>query len=154
MKCRWLDGVLTLGRSTGSCGTGPPRTPPSSYLRIYLCSIFTRDHHCVCVCVCVCVCRRVSACVWACVMYSACVCRHIIELVSRFYHLRTTCTASPMSVACSWGTYWGESGFFRIKMHSDNLAIETDCDWGMWFFSPDKFGNLCFHCFFQAYQAL
>ena len=27
----------------------------------------------------------------------------------------------------SWGTYWGEHGFFRIKMHSDNLAIETDC---------------------------
>jgi len=31
----------------------------------------------------------------------------------------------------SWGTYWGESGFFRIKMHSDNLGIETDCDWGV-----------------------
>lgn len=28
----------------------------------------------------------------------------------------------------SWGTYWGEMGFFRIKMHSDNLAIETDCN--------------------------
>ncbi len=27
----------------------------------------------------------------------------------------------------SWGTYWGEQGFFRIKMHSDNLAIEDDC---------------------------
>ena len=27
----------------------------------------------------------------------------------------------------SWGTYWGEDGFFRIKMHSDNLAIESDC---------------------------
>uniref|UniRef100_A0A7S3NSC1 Peptidase C1A papain C-terminal domain-containing protein n=1 Tax=Euplotes crassus TaxID=5936 RepID=A0A7S3NSC1_EUPCR len=27
----------------------------------------------------------------------------------------------------SWGTYWGEGGFFRIKMHSDNNAIERDC---------------------------
>jgi cathepsin X len=27
----------------------------------------------------------------------------------------------------SWGTYWGEQGFFRMKMHSDNLAIERDC---------------------------
>lgn len=27
----------------------------------------------------------------------------------------------------SWGTYWGEYGFFRIKMHSDNLGIERDC---------------------------
>lgn len=27
----------------------------------------------------------------------------------------------------SWGTYWGEMGFFRIKMHKDNLGIENDC---------------------------
>jgi cathepsin X len=27
----------------------------------------------------------------------------------------------------SWGTYWGEHGFFRIKMYEDNLAIEDDC---------------------------
>ncbi len=27
----------------------------------------------------------------------------------------------------SWGTYWGEYGFFRIQMHSDNLGIELDC---------------------------
>ena len=27
----------------------------------------------------------------------------------------------------SWGTYWGEYGFFRIKMHEHNLAIEEDC---------------------------
>jgi cathepsin X len=31
----------------------------------------------------------------------------------------------------SWGTYWGEEGFFRIKMGSDNLAIERDCTWGV-----------------------
>jgi cathepsin X len=31
----------------------------------------------------------------------------------------------------SWGTYWGEQGFFRIKMHGDNLAIETEGDWGV-----------------------
>jgi len=31
----------------------------------------------------------------------------------------------------SWGTYWGEQGFFRIKLNSDNLAITTDCDWGV-----------------------
>ena len=30
----------------------------------------------------------------------------------------------------SWGTYWGESGFFRIRMHKHNLAIEQDCTWG------------------------
>jgi cathepsin X len=31
----------------------------------------------------------------------------------------------------SWGTYWGEHGYFRIKMHSDNLAIEEDCTAGI-----------------------
>jgi cathepsin X len=27
----------------------------------------------------------------------------------------------------SWGTYWGEHGFFRVQMGGDNLAIEKDC---------------------------
>src|SRR5262249_355308 len=30
----------------------------------------------------------------------------------------------------SWGSYWGEEGFFRIKMYENNLGIETNCDWG------------------------
>ena len=30
----------------------------------------------------------------------------------------------------SWGTYWGESGFFRIRMHKHNLGIELECTWG------------------------
>ena len=31
----------------------------------------------------------------------------------------------------SWGTYYGEFGFFRIRMHENNLGIETDCSWGI-----------------------
>lgn len=31
----------------------------------------------------------------------------------------------------SWGNYWGESGFFRIRMHENNLGIEQQCTWGM-----------------------
>jgi cathepsin X len=31
----------------------------------------------------------------------------------------------------SWGSYWGEYGFFRMKMGGDNLAIETDCVAGL-----------------------
>ena len=27
----------------------------------------------------------------------------------------------------SWGSYWGEYGFFRMKMGGDNLGIESDC---------------------------
>jgi len=29
----------------------------------------------------------------------------------------------------SWGTYWGEYGFFRMAMYKHNLAIERDCVW-------------------------
>lgn len=29
----------------------------------------------------------------------------------------------------SWGTYWGEYGYFRIQMHKNNLNIEQDCNW-------------------------
>jgi cathepsin X len=31
----------------------------------------------------------------------------------------------------SWGTYWGEKGWFRIEMHRNNLAIESNCVWGV-----------------------
>jgi len=31
----------------------------------------------------------------------------------------------------SWGTPWGIKGFFYMKMHENNLGIETDCDWGI-----------------------
>ena len=31
----------------------------------------------------------------------------------------------------SWGSYWGEAGFFRIKMYEDNLSIEDDCVWAV-----------------------
>jgi cathepsin X len=38
----------------------------------------------------------------------------------------------------SWGTYWGERGFFRIKMHSDNLMIEDECSAGIPTFKPNN----------------
>lgn len=31
----------------------------------------------------------------------------------------------------SYGSYWGEDGWFRILMHRDNLGVELDCDWGV-----------------------
>lgn len=29
----------------------------------------------------------------------------------------------------SWGTMWGEGGYFRLKMYEDNLGVETFCGW-------------------------
>jgi len=37
----------------------------------------------------------------------------------------------------SWGTYWGEAGFFRMQMYTDNLGIETDCTAGMPSYNPN-----------------
>ena len=30
----------------------------------------------------------------------------------------------------SWGTYWGEGGFAKIKMGGKNLGVENSCSWG------------------------
>jgi len=29
----------------------------------------------------------------------------------------------------SWGTHWGEDGFFRVCRGQNNIAIESDCSW-------------------------
>jgi cathepsin X len=31
----------------------------------------------------------------------------------------------------SWGTYWGENGFFKIVRGKDNLKIESECGWAV-----------------------
>ena len=34
------------------------------------------------------------------------------------------------TVRNSWGSHWGEQGFFRVVRGTNNIAIETDCAWG------------------------
>lgn len=38
----------------------------------------------------------------------------------------------------SWGTYWGEQGFFRIKMNGDNLGINAECSAGIPSLKPNS----------------
>lgn len=33
------------------------------------------------------------------------------------------------TVRNSWGTHWGEDGFFRVCRGTNNIAIESDCSW-------------------------
>jgi len=33
------------------------------------------------------------------------------------------------TVRNSWGTHWGEQGFFRVCRGTNNIAIESDCNW-------------------------
>eukprot|EP01047_Picozoa_sp_COSAG01_P033682 COSAG01_NODE_2489_length_7588_cov_3.099880_2_plen_106_part_00 len=32
----------------------------------------------------------------------------------------------------SWGTYWGEKGWFRLIRGINNLGVEANCDWAVW----------------------
>ena len=29
----------------------------------------------------------------------------------------------------SWGEYWGEMGFFRVRMGTNQLGLEEECSW-------------------------
>eukprot|EP00397_Hematodinium_sp_SG-2012_P029111 GEMP01030728.1.p1 GENE.GEMP01030728.1~~GEMP01030728.1.p1 ORF type:complete len:326 (+),score=68.51 GEMP01030728.1:256-1233(+) len=42
----------------------------------------------------------------------------------------------------SWGEYWGELGFFRIKAGANQLGIETECAWA----TPGTFTENNFPC--------
>jgi cathepsin X len=45
----------------------------------------------------------------------------------------------------SWGTYWGEHGFFQLLMSDDpktNLGIQTTCTWGIPTYDAPKMANV------------
>jgi cathepsin X len=53
---------------------------------------------------------------------------HIVSIIG--YDIDETTGTEYWIVKNSYGTYWGEDGFFRIRMHKNNLGIETYCSSG------------------------
>lgn len=43
----------------------------------------------------------------------------------------------------SWGQYWGEMGYYRIKTGEDQLGMETNCVWA----TPGHFTEINFPCY-------
>jgi len=41
----------------------------------------------------------------------------------------------------SWGTWWGEDGFMRIRQHINNNGIEMDCSWAVPSYEKPGNGN-------------
>jgi len=51
---------------------------------------------------------------------------HIVDVTGWGY---TEADGEFWIVKNSWGSYWGEDGYFRIKMHGNNLRLEEECSW-------------------------
>uniref|UniRef100_A0A7R9SWC0 Peptidase C1A papain C-terminal domain-containing protein n=1 Tax=Polyblepharides amylifera TaxID=1486889 RepID=A0A7R9SWC0_9CHLO len=65
---------------------------------------------------------------------------HLVEIIgwgydevakTKFWHVRN-----------SWGEYWGEMGFFRIKRGENTLKIEVECAW----VTPGKWSSTNYPC--------
>merc|ERR1712151_1257007 len=65
---------------------------------------------------------------------------HIVSIVGWSYD--ESSQSQYWIVRNSWGQYWGELGYFRIKMGGNQLGIENSCSWA----TPGSFTELNFPC--------
>jgi cathepsin X len=52
---------------------------------------------------------------------------HYVEVAG--YNVDPDTKAKYWIVRNSWGTFWGENGWFRIIRGANNLGIESMCSW-------------------------
>lgn len=65
---------------------------------------------------------------------------HIVSIVGWGEDSKTN--SQYWIVRNSWGQYWGELGYFRIKMGGNQLGIEGECAWA----TPGKYTEINFPC--------
>jgi len=53
---------------------------------------------------------------------------HLVEVVGWG---ETSAGLTSWSVRNSWGTYWGDGGWFKIRRGKNDLLIEGDCSWAV-----------------------
>ncbi len=66
---------------------------------------------------------------------------HIVSIVGWDYDNNTE--TSYWIIRNSWGEYWGELGFFRLKLGENQLGIESECVWAI----PNSWTEINYPCF-------